>query len=263
MDLGLKELCVLVTGASSGLGFASARIFAAEGAKLVINSRSQDKLDSAADKIAAGTGSRPHTIAADIAAPGQPELVVAEAIRLLGGLDILMVSGGGPKTGAFASLDDSAWAQAVDLCLMSYVRLIRAALPALSASQHGSILTVTSISAKQPIQNLVLSNTLRAGVLGLTKTLALELADKGIRINSILPGWTSTDRSVELVSSRAKLNGTTPEEEMRKQNASAPLGRMATPEEFGRVAVFLSSPAASYITGTMISVDGGQYKGLL
>lgn len=263
MDLGLKNLNVLVTGASTGLGYAAARIFAEEGARVVINSRDAEKLGKAAARIQKETGQSVQAVAGDIGKPEEPARIVAEAIHLLGGLDILMTSGGGPRTGSFASLDDSAWAEAIDLTLMSYVRLIRSALPALQASKHASVLTVTSISAKQPIQNLLLSNTLRAGVLGLIKSLSLELADQQIRFNSILPGWTSTDRAVALVSSRAQTNRTTPEEEMKKQNASAPLGRMATPEEFGRVAVFLSSPAASYMTGAMISVDGGQYKALL
>lgn len=263
MDLGLKDLRVLVTGASSGLGFATARVFAEEGARVVINSRDEHKLAAAAARIQDKTGKKVDYTTGDIGLALEPERIVAETIHLLGGLDILVASGGGPRTGKFSGLDDAAWIQAVNLCLMSYVRLIRASLPALQASGHASVLTVTSISAKQPIQNLVLSNTLRAGVLGLTKTLALELADEKIRVNSILPGWTSTDRALELIQSRAKANQTSPEEELKKQNASAPLGRMATPDEFARVAVFLSSPAASYLTGSMISVDGGQYKGLL
>jgi 3-oxoacyl-[acyl-carrier protein] reductase len=263
MDLGLKGLRVLVTGASGGLGFATARVFAEEGANLVINSRDEHKLSAAAEQIASKTGNRVHTITGDISQPAEPHRIVEKTVQLIGGLDILMISGGGPRTGQFSSLDDSAWSQAIDLCLLSYIRLIRTALPHLQKSEHGSVLSVTSISAKQPIQNLVLSNTLRAGVLGLTKTLALELADQSIRFNSILPGWTATDRAVKLISTRAEANKTTPEEELRKQNASAPLGRMATPEEFARVAVFICSPAASYLTGNMISVDGGQYKGLL
>ncbi len=263
MDLGLKGLRVLVTGASGGLGFATARVFAEEGANLIINSRDEHKLSAAADEIAGKTGNPVRTITGDISQPAEPHRIIEKSVEMLGGLDVLMISGGGPKTGQFAALDDTAWSTAIDLCLLSYVRLIRAALPHLQKSEHGSVLTVTSISAKQPIQNLVLSNTLRAGVLGLTKTLALELAEQQIRFNSILPGWTATDRAVQLISSRAEANKTSPDEEMKKQNASAPMGRMATPEEFARVAVFICSPAASYLTGNMISVDGGQYKGLL
>ncbi len=263
MDLGLKDLRVLVTGASSGLGFATARVFAEEGARVAINSRDEHKLSAAAEDIAKKTGMKVETIPGDISQSADPHQIVDDAVRRLNGLDILLTSGGGPRTGKFTSLDDAAWSQAVDLCLMSYVRLIRAALPILEKSDHPAILTVTSISAKQPIQNLVLSNTLRAGILGLTKTLALELADQRIRVNSILPAWTSTDRALALLSDRAATNQTTPQEEIQKQNAAAPFGRMATPEEFARVAVFICSPAASYLTGNMISVDGGQYKGLL
>lgn len=217
MDLGLKGLRVLVTGASGGLGYATARIFAAEGARVVINSRDEHKLTASATSIFEKTGATIDTIAGDISQPAEPHRIVEKAIQMLGGLDILVTSGGGPRTGKFSGLDDFAWSQAIDLCLLSYVRLIRAALPALEKSQYASVLTVTSISAKQPIQNLVLSNTLRAGVLGLTKTLALELADQKIRFNSILPGWTATDRAIDLISSRAASNQTTADEELRNK----------------------------------------------
>jgi 3-oxoacyl-[acyl-carrier protein] reductase len=144
---------------------------------------------------------------------------------------------------------------------MSHVRLIRAALPYLSASQAASVLTITSYSVKQPIPNLVFSNSLRAAVAGLTKNLALEYGSEGIRFNSILPAWTTTERVHELMQARAKAKGTTIEEEMTLQAHQSPFGRMADPEEFANAAVFLLSPAASYITGALLSVDGGMYKG--
>lgn len=263
MDLGLKGLKVLVTGASSGLGFATARIFAGEGAQVVINSRTESKLKNAAKSISAESCSQVIAIPADISQADQAQKLVAETVHQLGGLDILFTSGGGPRPGKFDTLNDADWEQAVNLCLLSYVRLVREALPALRQSAHASILMVTSISAKQPIENLMLSNSIRAGALGFTKSLALELAGENIRVNSILPGWTSTDRSIQLIQNRANVHGTTYEEELLKQNETAPMGRMASPEEFGKVAVFLSSPAASYLTGSMIAVDGGQYKALL
>jgi 3-oxoacyl-[acyl-carrier protein] reductase len=263
MDLGLKNLKALVTGASKGLGFAAASLLAAEGAQIVINSRDAKVLEQAALQIKEDTGADAIAIAGDVSKTGQPEKLVEAAAQKMGGLDILITNGGGPRTGKFASLDDSAWAEAVDLCLMNHVRLIRAALPYLEASRAASVLTVTSISAKQPIPDLILSNTLRAGVLGLTKSLALELGGKQIRFNSILPGWTATQRAVDLIQSRADNNQTSLEDELKKQAAATPLGRIARPEEFARVAVFLVSPASSYLTGTMISVDGGSYKALL
>ena len=146
---------------------------------------------------------------------------------------------------------------------MSHVRLIRAALPHLRESNAASVLTVTSVSVKQPIVNLVLSNSIRAATVGLTKSLALELGKDGIRFNSILPGWTETERVNDLMAFRAKNNNTTIEEEIRKQSAESPLGRMGQPEEFANAAAFLLSPAASYITGVMLNVDGGMYKGTL
>jgi 3-oxoacyl-[acyl-carrier protein] reductase len=146
---------------------------------------------------------------------------------------------------------------------MSHVRLIRAALPHLKQSKAASVLTVTSYSVKQPIPNLVLSNSIRAATVGLTKSLALELGAAGIRFNSILPAWTETERVYDLMKFRAAQNGTTVEEEIAKQSQDSPLGRMGTPEEFANAAVFLVSPAASYITGVMLTVDGGMYKGTL
>jgi 3-oxoacyl-[acyl-carrier protein] reductase len=163
--------------------------------------------------------------------------------------------------GKFESFDDETWQQAVELSLLSHVRLVRAALPYLRKSESPSVLTVTSYSVKQPIPNLVLSNSVRAATVGLTKSLALELGAEGIRFNSILPAWTETERVIQLMEHRAKTNNTTVEVEINKQTKDSPLGRMGKPEEFANVAVFLLSPAASYVTGVMISVDGGMYKG--
>jgi 3-oxoacyl-[acyl-carrier protein] reductase len=146
---------------------------------------------------------------------------------------------------------------------MSHVRLIRAALPALEQSTCASVLTITSSSVKQPIPNLILSNSIRAATVGLTKSLALELGDKHIRFNSILPGWTKTERIEQLFSARAVQNNTTPELEQQKQASESPLKRLAEPSEFAAAAAFLVSPVASYITGVMLSVDGGSVKGLL
>ena len=181
----------------------------------------------------------------------------------LGGLDILVCNSGGPPAGSFESFDEAAWQKAIDLSFLSHVRLIRAALPHLRKSNSASVLTVTSYSTKQPIPNLVLSNSIRLATIGLTKSLALELGRDGIRFNSILPGWTETERVVDLMTFRAKQNGTTVEEEIAKQSQESPLGRMGKPEEFANAAVFLVSPAASYITGVMLTVDGGMYKGTL
>jgi 3-oxoacyl-[acyl-carrier protein] reductase len=255
MDLQLKNKRALVTGASRGLGFATAKLLAAEGAKVAINSRDAAKLAAAAESIGA------IAIAADLLGPDSPGKIVEEAVAKLGGLDILVCNAGGPPPGAFESFDEATWQKAIDLSFMSNVRLIKAALPYLRKSAAASVLTVTSYSVKQPIPNLILSNSIRAATIGLTKSLALELGKDGIRFNSILPAWTETERVTDLMSVRAKNNGTTVEEEIAKQSQESALGRIASPEEFANVAVFLVSPAASYLTGVMLTVDGGMYKG--
>jgi 3-oxoacyl-[acyl-carrier protein] reductase len=190
-----------------------------------------------------------------------PEKLVQHTIESLGGLDILVTNAGGPPAGPFESFDEMKWQSAVDASFMSHVRLIRAALPHLRKSPAPSVLTVTSYTVKQPMNNLVLSNSIRLATIGLTKSMALELGKDQIRFNSILPGWTVTERVQELMAFRAKNNNTTVEEEFAKQIAEIPLGRMGQPEEFARAAVFLVSPAASFITGVMLPVDGGIVKG--
>jgi 3-oxoacyl-[acyl-carrier protein] reductase len=263
MDLGLKNKRALVTGASKGLGFATALLLAQEGCQVAINGRDEARLAAAAGKIGAETKARVLALPGDLSDPDVPAEVVGAAVRALSGLDILITNAGGPPPGSFESFDEAAWQKAVDGSLLSHVRLIHAALPALKESKAASVLTVTSYSVKQPIPNLVLSNSVRAATVGLTKSLALELGPLGIRVNSILPAWTETERVTELMKARAKQNKTTVEVENEKQAADSALGRMGTPQEFANAAVFLVSPAASYITGVMLTVDGGMYKGTL
>jgi 3-oxoacyl-[acyl-carrier protein] reductase len=261
MDLKLKGLRALVTGSSKGLGYATSLALAREGCRLVINSRDQSRVSAAAAQITAETNIKALGLVGDLADPDVPARLVNEAARLLGGLDILITNAGGPPSGAFEVLDEADWQKAVDLTLMSHVRLIKAALPFLRKSKAASVLTITSYSVKQPIPNLVLSNSIRAATVGLTKSLALELGQDGIRFNSILPAWTNTERVVDLMTFRAKQNGTTVKKEMALQSRDSPLGRMGNPEEFANAAVFLVSPAASYITGALLAVDGGMIKG--
>jgi len=263
MDLGLKNKRALVTGASRGLGYVTAKLLAAEGCEVAINSRGIEKISAAAQKMSAETGGKVIGLAGDVGEAAVAEKLVRDAVEALGSLDILICNAGGPPPGLFESFDEATWQKAIDLSFMSNVRLIKAALPFLRQSDAASVLTITSYSVKQPIANLVLSNSIRAATVGLTKSLALELGKDGIRFNSILPAWTETERVTELMTARAKANGTTIEEELAKQSKESPLGRMARPEEFGNAAVFLVSPAASYITGVMLSVDGGMYKGTL
>lgn len=261
MDLHLKGKRALITASSRGLGYATALALAREGCRVAINSRDQAKIDAAARAIAAETGVELIGLAGDVIEPHVPEQLVTEAARAFGGLDILITNAGGPPSGPFESFDELAWQKAINQNLMNHVRLIKAALPYLRQSTAASVLTVTSYSVRQPIPNLVFSNSLRAATVGLTKSLALELGKDGIRFNSILPAWTETERVYELMKSRAALNHTTVEAEIAKQSEASPLGRMGTPEEFANAAVFLVSPAASYITGSMLAVDGGMLKG--
>ncbi len=263
MDLGLKHRVALVTGASRGLGFAIAQLLAEEGAQVAINSRNPQKLKEAARMIQQKTGHEVIAVDGDVTQPEVPPILIENIVTRYNKLDILVANAGGPPPGAFESFDDESWYKAIDLSFMSQVRLIRAALPHLKNSSAASVLTITSISVKQPVPNLVLSNSIRAATVGLTKTLALELGNQGIRFNSILPSWTETERVIELMSARAKANGTSIEEEIEKQSRESVFGRMAKPEEFARAAVFLVSPAASYLTGVMLAVDGGMYKGVL
>ena len=263
MDLGLKNKTALVTGSSRGLGYATAAALAKDGCKVAINGRDETRIKSVAEKLSKETGSQVIGLAGDVSQLGVPEKLIAETVAAFGGLDILITNAGGPPTGNIDTLDEAAWQKGVDLCLMLHVRLIRAALPHLRKSSAASILTITSLSVKQPIANLLLSNSVRAGTIGLTKSLALDLGHEGIRVNSILPGWTKTERVTELMTARATANSSTVEEETRKQSEQSPLGRLGQPEEFANAAAFLVSPAASYITGVMLNVDGGMYKGTL
>jgi 3-oxoacyl-[acyl-carrier protein] reductase len=263
MDLGLKDKRALVTGSSRGLGYATALALAKEGCKVAINGRDEVKIKAVAEKVHRETGTQVIGLVGDVSLADVPEKLVGQAAEAFGGLDILITNAGGPPSGSIDSLDEAAWQKGVDLGLMLHVRLIKAALPYLRKSDAASVLTVTSLSVKQPIANLLLSNSVRMATIGLTKSLALELGAEGIRFNSILPGWTETERVTELMTARATANKSTAEEETKKQSAQSPLGRLGQPAEFANAAAFLVSPAASYITGVMLGVDGGMYKGTL
>lgn len=263
MDLKLKGKKTLVSGSSRGLGFAVASLLAAEGAEVSINGRNQPGLEIARDKIYASTGQTVHIFACDLTSAEAPLKLIDDAASAMNGLDILVTNTGGPRPGAFEQMTDADWLNSFNLLLMSHVRMIRQALPWLRKSSSPAVLTITSSAVKQPIASLVLSNSLRAATVGLTKTLALELGAEGIRFNSILPGYTNTERVQTLMKARASENGTTVADEIAKQAAASPFNRIATADEFAYAAVFLLSPLASYITGTMLSVDGGTVKGLL
>lgn len=261
MDLKLAGKIALVIGASRGLGHAAALALAEEGTKVAINGRDPVKLQLAARDLSQNTGVEVLPVAGDVADKETAQRIIDETAAHFGGLDILITNAGGPPAGSFEAFDDGDWQQAVELSFLSHVRLIRAALPYLAKSAFPSVLTITSYSVKQPITNLILSNSIRAATAALTKSLANELGPQGIRFNSILPGWTETERVKELMGFRAQSGRTTIDDEISRQARDIPLGRFAHPEEFGRAAAFLVSPAASYITGVMLPVDGGAIKG--
>jgi len=263
MDLRLKDKRALVTGSTRGLGYATALLLAKEGCRVAINGRDEEKVKNATEKISTEASTDVVGFAGDVSQIAVPQMLIRQTVEAFGGLDILVTNSGGPTPGSIDSLDEVAWQKGIDSCLMAHVRLIKAALPYLRKSDSASVLTVTSYSVKQPIHNLLISNSVRAATVGLTKSLALELGKEGIRLNSILPGWTETERFTELMTVRAKTNDSTIEEETRKQTEQSALGRIGQPEEFANAAVFLLSPAASYITGVMLNVDGGMYKGTL
>ena len=262
MDLGLNGKVALVTAASKGLGRAVAQRLAQEGAHVAICARGEVDLAETAAGIEAQTGRQALPLPADVSDPVAAAALVRATVERFGRLDVLVVNAGGPPPGQFLDLAPEDWEAAARLTLMSAVRLCHAAVPVMKERGDGSILAMTSITVKQPLPNLVLSNSLRLGVAGLIKTLADELAPFGIRANCICPGWTRTARVDQLLRDRAGRNGTTPDEEAAKIAAAIPLGRMGTPEEFAAAAAFLVSPAASYITGVSLLVDGGMYRGV-
>lgn len=263
MQTGLQDKCAVVCAASKGLGRATALALAREGARVVISARNAGPLRAAASDISRQTGATVVPIVADVSDAGSVARLVTEAAAALGAIDILVTNTGGPKSGPFESLTDADWIGAADSLVMSVVRLSRAVIPHMRQRGGGRIIHVTSVSVKQPIDGLVLSNALRAAVTGLSRTLANELAPDRILVNCVAPGYTRTDRVVELAEAAAKREGISTEIVQRRTEDKIPLGRLGTPEEFGEVVAFLASDRASYITGTTLQVDGGFVRSLL
>jgi 3-oxoacyl-[acyl-carrier protein] reductase len=256
MDLGLKDKVAMVAAASRGLGRAAAQALAAEGCRVSLCSRSE-AIHEVAQEIRQSTGTEALGSQADVAEPEQVARFAGRTLEQFGQVDILIINAGGPPPGTFLELNPEAWRKAIDLTLMSAVQLLYEVLPHMVNRGEGSIVTSQSFTVKQPLDNLTLSNSLRLGVIGLMKSLANEVGPKGIRVNSINPAWTMTERIDQLMADRADRSGTKKEVEIAKLADTIPLRRVGTVEEFGRAIAWLASPAASFIHGHALMFDGG------
>ncbi len=256
MDLQLTGKVVLVAAASKGLGKAAAKAFAEEGAKVAICSRSS-QIEETAHEIRQETNADILAVRADVTNQRDIAHFVKMAFESFAQIDILVLNAGGPNPGDFTDLTPEDWEAGINLTLMSAVRLCYAVVPIMLQRGSGSIVAIESISVKQPIGNLILSNAIRMSVIGLLKSMANELGPNGIRINSINPTFTRTERVEKLLADRADINGTTVDEELAKAMINIPLGRMGEPEEFGRAVAWLASPAAAFIHGHALMFDGG------
>jgi 3-oxoacyl-[acyl-carrier protein] reductase len=262
MELGLNGKVALVAAASKGLGKACALAFAREGASVAICGRDGQAIGATAEAIQAETGARVLPVQADVSRAEDVARFVQSAIREFGQVDSLVCNAGGPAAGTFEQITDDQWQQAVNLNLLSVVRLIRAALPYLRASGTGRIVNIASSSVRQPIAALVTSNTLRLGLHGLVKTCADEFAPDGILVNTVGPGRFNTDRVRSLDEGRATKAGITLQQQVEQTQKAIPLGRYGTPAEFARYVAFLGSPANTYVTGQALLVDGGMTRSL-
>ncbi len=263
MDLGLRDKIALVAASSRGLGRACAHSLSAEGAKVVICARDGKSLRVAADEIAGDTNNQVLAIVADLTSARDCRQVVQDTVEYFGGLHVLVTNNAGPPAGYFFDFDDNEWYRAVDLTLMSAIRLIRAAVPHMREGGWGRIINITSVSVKEPLDDLILSNSLRAGVVGMARTLANQLAGDGITVNNVLPGYILTERVKEFARTRANSQGKSLDEVLDCFAESVPIGRIGKPEELAAIVTFLASEQASYVNGTSILVDGGRYKGLM
>ena len=261
MDLGLRDRVAIVAAGSKGLGRAIAETLAVEGARVVLCARGATDLETACRAIIEA-GGRCHGVTADVSVPDDVARVVAEAEATFGSVDILVTNSGGPRSGRFDALTAEDWDHATRLLLSSAVGFARAVVPGMRARKWGRIINVTSIAAKQPVDGLMLSNSLRAGVVAFARTLANEVAPDGVTVNNLLPGYTRTQRVLDLSGQMASTAGTSPDEIVRRWEAEIPMRRLGEPQELAALAAFLASERAAYITGQSIAVDGGWIRGL-
>ena len=262
MDLGLKNRSVIVAASSDGIARAAAEKFAAEGANVAMCSRDAGKLNSSAEQIRQKYGAQVIAEALDVADAAAVEAFVKRVAAEFGGVDVCVTNAGGPPAKMFFATTTEEWHRAVELNFMSIIHFARAVLPWMQKNKWGRLVTITSITVRQPVSDLIYSNAVRAGVLGLVKSLSNEFGKDGITVNNVGPGFTATERLKHLIAKRAQETGVTPEEFESKLGNEAPLKRVGQPEEVADAIVWLASDRASYITGQTVLVDGGLFKGL-
>ena len=262
MELGLKGKVAIVAASSKGLGKACAMGLASEGTRVAMCARTEAELIHAANDVREKTKAEALAVSADVTKLADIQRVVAKTVEAFGGVDILVTNAGGPPPGLFDQMTDAQWQAAFELNLLSTIRFIREVLPHMRKKRWGRIVNIQSSSVKQPIDGLILSNTLRPGVVGLAKTLSVELAKDNILINTVCPGIILTDRLRTFVAHRAREVGKSFEEYLPTWVANVPLGRIGSPEELATMVVFLASERASYVTGVTVQVDGGLIRSL-
>jgi 3-oxoacyl-[acyl-carrier protein] reductase len=263
MDLGIRDRVALVAAASKGIGFAAARELAKEGARVFLCSRDEKRVSEAAQKLHDETGATVAGIGADVTDNESVERFVNLALERAGRVDILVNNAGGPPSTTFAETDLEMFRKAFELNALSAIRLAKLVLPGMRAQKWGRIVNITSVSVKQPIEGLLLSNTVRAGLTGWAKTVSTEVAADNVTVNNVAPGYTLTERQEELATARAAATGKPKEEMIGLWATQVPMRRLASPEEIGAAVAFLASERASYITGVTLQVDGGWVRSLL
>jgi len=262
MDLGLKGRGVIVAASSEGIGRATAELFAREGAQVAMCARTEDKLRAAADEIRGATGAEVYAERTDVTDGAAVQRFVENVAKQFGRIDVCVANAGGPPAKNFLSIQSDEWRRAVDMNFMSVIHLAKAVIPYMQRHRWGRIITITSVSVRQPVDELIMSNSVRPAVMGLVKSLSNDFGKDGILVNNVAPGYTATERLKELSSVRALATGTTSQAVDEQLAADTPVRRLGQPNEIADAIVWLASERASYITGQTLVVDGGRYKGL-